>query len=353
MTIVAGPGCALAGPRVFPPPAPGRGNTGRWSLQEGSMASRSRNAPSSARVSLQKRDLAIMESLVQLRAATLDQLHREHFPGLTRKRAINRLGQLARAGMLAPADVVLHGASAPTRVYTLGPKARTALERRSLSSEYFRYRRWNPTLRDSSIPHQLVVNRLTGALDGTTVPEHLLPVPDKNAARNRPDAVVEGVDVDGATRWLGLEVDLGHYSRERIVGKVKAWRSYPEAATLIIVVPDEARRRRVQSWVVHESGVCVWVITTDKFYEELDYALSPQSEGQFVELDIWTGGDAFDGERERARLIREERARQRAEEEAERQAEMERNRQAAEAARRQAEQQRQQAARRGRRRFGV
>lgn len=109
------------------------------------MASRSRPASSSPRVSLQKRDLEIMESLVLLRAATLDDLHRAHFPGLSRKRAINRLGQLARAGMLSPADVVLHGEVAATRVYTLGPKARTALERR------------------------------------TTVPEHLLPVPDKNA----------------------------------------------------------------------------------------------------------------------------------------------------------------------------
>ncbi len=55
------------------------------------MASRSRTVSSPPRVSLQHRDLKIMESLVLLRAATLDDLHREHFPGLSRKRALNRL----------------------------------------------------------------------------------------------------------------------------------------------------------------------------------------------------------------------------------------------------------------------
>ncbi len=253
--------------------------------------------------------------------------------------------------MLSPADVVLHGEEVTTRVYTLGPKARTALERRSLSSEHFRYRRWNPTLRDASIPHQIFVNRLAQRIGGATVPEHLLPVPDKNAARNRPDAVIEGVDIDGQTRWLGLEVDLGHYSRERITGKVEAWRDYPDPATLVIVVPDEARRARVDDWVgpVRE----VRVITSDAFGEEIQRAHTPSGEGQLFDLDLWTGGDAFVGTRERLRRVNEMHERQiAADEEAMREraaAEAER-RAAAEAARRAEEQRRE---RRGRRRFGV
>lgn len=315
------------------------------------MSLRSRSSPSLPRVSLQIRDLAIMESLVQLRAATLDDLHRAHFPGLSRKRAVNRLAQLARAGMLAPADVVLHDETATTRVYTLGPRARTALERRTLSSEHFRYRRWNPTLRDSSIPHQIVVNRLAGKIGGAAIPEHLLPVPGKNAARNRPDAVIEGVDVAGRARMLGLEVDLGHYSRDRIVGKAEAWRTYPEAGPLLIVVPDVARANKVNRWVRDRHNI--HLLTVADLHERIDHALSIEGEGVFFGLDLWTGGTALDAERERQRVKAEEDDRLEAEETALYQARLERERREADGARAAENERRRQGARRGRRRFGV
>lgn len=263
------------------------------------MGTKRTDGPETPRVSLQQRDLRIMEALVLLRAETLDEIHARHFTGLSRKRAVNRLAQLSRAGFLAPADVILFGESAPTRVYTLGSKARTALERRSLSSEHFRFRRWNPTLRDASIPHQVAVNRLGQQLGASMLPEHLLPVLDKNGARNRPDAVVEGVVMDGGTRMLGIEVDLGHYSRERVVGKLDAWRSYPDGGTLVFVVPDRARAERVRGWLDRARDATV--LTFEELGNEIDVARSATGEGVLFGLDIWTGGDAWEPSRERQR----------------------------------------------------
>jgi hypothetical protein len=256
------------------------------------------------RVSLQQRDLAVMESLVLLRAETLDELHARHFSGLSRKRAVNRLAQLARAGFLSPADVVLFGETKLTRVYTLGPKARTALERRSLCSEHFRFPRWNPTLRDASIPHQVAVNRLGRMIGARLLPEHLLPVVEKDGAKHRPDAVIEGVAYDGQTRLIGIEVDLGHYSRERILGKHKTWRSYPDAATLVFVVPDQQRAARVQGWL-GEPSHHVKVLTFDQMRAEVMKAWEREDEALLFGLDVWTGGDAW--ERERARHEAQER----------------------------------------------
>lgn len=300
------------------------------------------------RVSLQQRDLAVMESLVLLRAETLDELHATHFAGLSRKRAVNRLAQLARAGFLSPADVVLFGETKLTRVYTLGPKARTALERRTLSAEHFRFRRWNPTLRDASIPHQVAVNRLGRMIGAPLLPEHLLPVVEKNGARHRPDAVIEGIDLEGRSRLLGIEVDLGHYSKERILGKHKTWSQYPDHGTLLFVVPDQQRADRVRGWIGGPAHH-VKVLTFDELRVEVLKAWERGVEATLFDLDIWTDGNAWHPEHarreanerywaEQDRLREEQKARER---------ELEHARQEAERRAQQA------AARKPRRRFGV
>lgn len=256
------------------------------------MGTRSATERKPCRVSLQQRDLAVMESLVLRRAETLDELHATHFAGKSRKRAVNRLAQLARAGFLAPADVVLFGEDKPTRVYTLGPKARSALERRSLCSEHFRFRRWNPTLRDASIPHQVAVNRLGRMIGAPMLPEHLLPVIEKDGAKHRPDAVIEGVDINGDTRLLGIEVDLGHYSKERILGKHTTWMKTPDHDTLVFVVPDQARAARVRAWL-GEPAYNVRVSTFEELQAQVLKAWEREDEATLFDLDIWTGGDAF------------------------------------------------------------
>lgn len=250
----------------------------------------SRSGPT-RRVALQRRDLAILEELVLRRAETLDELHERFFAGLSRKRAVNRLAQLARAGYLHPADVVLHGEARTTRAYTLGPKARAALELRSLSSEHFRFRRWNPTLRDSSIPHQIVVNRLGRALRLDWIPEHLLPVTEPSGARHRPDAVAEGVRQDGSPGLVGFEIDLGHYSSQRLEGKLAAWRQLPDADVLVIVVPDAARRERVSRWLGESRDLRVWTAaeTVAHLARTRDEYRAP-----LFGVDVWCGGTAWE-----------------------------------------------------------
>jgi hypothetical protein len=194
------------------------------------------------KVALQRRDLAILEMLIIRRAETLDELHRLHFGGLSRKRALNRLGELAGAGYLHRASVTVLGSDEPQSVYTLGPRGRRALELRSLASEYLRYRRFNPTLRDSSMPHQIATNRVADWLGAHLVPEHLLPPKDAHAARNRPDGMYESAEPDHAGRTIVfLEIDMGHYSRARILGKVKAFLEEHDARMIVFAAPTWTR----------------------------------------------------------------------------------------------------------------
>ncbi len=73
----------------------------------------------SRKVSIQQRDVRIMELLVERRAETLDALHDELFAGRARKRALNRLGELCSAGYLIRTVVDVPTEPTPQNVYTL------------------------------------------------------------------------------------------------------------------------------------------------------------------------------------------------------------------------------------------
>ena len=205
------------------------------------------------KVALGARDVAILALLLERRVETLDYLHETAFTGLSRKRALNRLGDLARAGYLERLSVPLYGGDGRLEsVYRLGPKAKTALVLRSAhGAEAFRGRRFNPTLRASSIDHQIITNRVGDWLDAQLRPEHLLtPAGPGDAHRHRPDGTYTAAQADAQGRaTVFLEVDLGHYSRERILGKVKAFLDSSEARSILIVSPDRARSRQVSQWV--------------------------------------------------------------------------------------------------------
>ena len=151
-----------------------------------------------------RRDLRVLELLVTRRAETLGWIHEQHFAGLSRKSALNRLGDLTAAGYLQRATVAVPGAPGPESAYTLGPRGKAALELRSLAGEHFRHRRFNPTLRDSSIPHQIIVNRVADWLGADLTPEHLLPMKTKEQWRHKPDGIypAQGAEVGGMV-WLG------------------------------------------------------------------------------------------------------------------------------------------------------
>lgn len=139
-------------------------------------------------------------------------------------------------------------------MYTLGPKGKAALELRSLASETIRYRRFNPILKDSSIPHQIATNRVADWLGAQLLPEHLLPALDANGARHRPDGIYEAAQPDKSGRTLMLlEVDMGHYSRQRIVGKLAAFLAHPQARGIVFVCPTWERTAWIGRVIREES----------------------------------------------------------------------------------------------------
>jgi hypothetical protein len=210
-------------------------------------------------VHLHRRDLAILELLTERRAETLSFLHASFFGDSRRERARDRLGQLVRAGYLVRASVpVIDSGERLESVYTLGPKGKPALVLRSAASEHFRGRRFSATVRETSLPHQIATNRVADWLGAALTPEHLLPAADAKATRHRPDGVYDAAQPDAHGRTLVfLEVDLGHYSRERILGKVSAFLDHPRARSILIVSPNRDRSRLVSSWVRDAYGEAI------------------------------------------------------------------------------------------------
>jgi hypothetical protein len=210
-------------------------------------------------IHLHARDLALLEQLLVRRAETLDWLHDEHFGGLTRKRARNRLGDLVAHGYLRRTTVPAPTPTGwPQSVYTLGPKAATALRLRALAGEHLRGRRFNPVLRETSIPHQLQINRVGDALGAQLIPEHLLDVRGRDDRHQRPDAAYRAAQPDEHGRELVLvEVDLGHYSRRRMLAKVQGFLEHPDARSILIAVPNRERAALIARWVRDEHGPAV------------------------------------------------------------------------------------------------
>ena len=86
---------------------------------------------------LTSRDLAILGCLVYRRVETLDYLHETHFAGASRKRALNRLGELRAGGYLERTDVSLPSQDTTTSVYWLTTRAKNALKIRSIDAHWF------------------------------------------------------------------------------------------------------------------------------------------------------------------------------------------------------------------------
>lgn len=205
------------------------------------------------KVALHQRDVEILALLVERRAETLDYLHGCFFSRSVPKVARNRLARLCKAGYLHRESVSLYGSNGRMEsVYTLGPRAKAALIlRRNAAAEAFNGRRFNPTLRAASLDHQIVTNRVGDWLGAELRHEHLLPAHGNgDAFRHRPDAVFTAAQADAqGRRTVFLEVDLGHYSRERILGKVKAFLSDTDARTIVFASPTPARAALVNSWI--------------------------------------------------------------------------------------------------------
>ena len=204
---------------------------------------------------LTRRDLRVLEALFSRRAETLDDyLGPEIFSEVSRKRALNRLGELVTAGFLMRTALVLEEGGSERSLYSLTARGHTALERRSLVGSEVREKRRGREVPLGSLPHEFWTNRVRDILGPTAAAPHELPkqVFGSLEDRHRPDLVYRGVETDPRGRdEVWVEVDLGHYSARRILEKVEAFvngrrAGGHQAGFLLFVCPTEARRERLR-----------------------------------------------------------------------------------------------------------
>jgi hypothetical protein len=211
------------------------------------------------KTAITQRDFALLLQLLDRRCESLEYLKDRYFGGV-RNTAINRLRRLELAGYLQRHEI--HSIESPDRwqhVYTLGPAARAAVRHRDeFAYEDLRGRRFAVTLPETSMPHQIATNRVGDWLGAHLIPEHLLPVHQPGTQRHRPDAVYRCVKPDADGRQLVfLEVDLGHYRRDRVLGKVDAFLANPQARSILFVSHTEERRAQVAQWITDAYGEAV------------------------------------------------------------------------------------------------
>ena len=202
-----------------------------------------------AKVRLTARDLQIFEQLLNRKAESLGAIHEQFWNTNTDlDTARYRLHQLVRTGFitrhalphkhadLLPTD---HHDTGWVTAYTLTPKGTAALKRRSLAGYHLRGRSIKGDLDDTAIPHQLAVNRVADLLGTTIVAEHLIEL--RGDRRHRPDATYTAAPDDNGRSTVMLEVDLGHYSRKRILGKLSTFLADPDAKGVLFACPTQER----------------------------------------------------------------------------------------------------------------
>lgn len=200
-------------------------------------------------VRLTARDLQILEELMNRKAETLDVLHDRFWaPGTRRDTARYRLTRLAawgfidkhalphRHSQLLPED---HDDTGWVTAYTLTPKGTAALRRRTIAGSVLRGRSIKGDIDDAAIPHQLAVNRVADLLGTTLLAEHLIEL--QGDRRHRPDATYKATPDHAGRSTVMLEIDLGHYSRKRILGKLTTFLADPDAKGVLFACPTEER----------------------------------------------------------------------------------------------------------------
>jgi hypothetical protein len=100
------------------------------------------------------------------------------------------------------------------------------------------------------------VNRVGDALGTQLLPEHALELRGvEHRHRHRPDGAYRSHQPDQLGRDLVfVEVDLGHYSRTRILGKLRAFLDHDEARGILIAVPTEERAELIAQWARERYG---------------------------------------------------------------------------------------------------
>lgn len=218
--------------------------------------------PHKKRVRLTSRDLQILEDLLNRKADSLGSIHERFWaPGTSRDSARHRLTRLAAWGFIDKHAIehahrqLIH----PTEhdngwvtVYTLTPKGIASLRRRSLAGSVLRGRSVKGDIDDAAIPHQLAVNRVADLLGTTIVVDHLIEVGGDR--RHRPDATYTAKPDHQGRSTVMLEIDLGHYSRQRVLGKLATFLADPDAKGVLFACPNDQRAAWVARTLRDEHG---------------------------------------------------------------------------------------------------
>lgn len=213
--------------------------------------------PGARQLRLHARDLYVLRLLADRRAEQLEQIAAEHFP--SRNRARDRLSQHARAGLVE--RVLVQDFQTPGRfvnAYTLTRKGSAALRRRVVLPAAPTDRRHNPPAA-AVIPHQLAVNHAGRLIGATLTPDHHIALPPQASSHHRPDAAYSAATPDDeGRRQILLEVDLGHYNRDRVVNKLAGFLANPDAKGVLFVVPNDERLELISRWAREAYGSAIY-----------------------------------------------------------------------------------------------
>ena len=214
-------------------------------------------------VRLYPRDVEVLELLTSRQIETLDFLHGRLWSDCNRKSAYNRLRALANAGYLEhvkradPAAPKTWTGARPSseHLFTLGPKAPTALRIRGREAVALARRHRCGGIPAAFIDHQLATNRVADTLGVRLMSEEqaadgLEPLYKKH----RPDGAYRALADQKGRDLILVEIDLGHYSRARIVQKAWASLNHEHARAMLFVVPTEERAAQVRGWVWNDTG---------------------------------------------------------------------------------------------------
>ena len=109
---------------------------------------------------------------------------------------------------------------------------------------------FNPTLRTSSLPYQIATNRVADWIGARLVPSTSCPRPGASNPTTARTVSMKAAHPDRRGRTVVfLEVDLGNYSRERILGKFRAFRASERARCILFVTPSPERAQLVVDWI--------------------------------------------------------------------------------------------------------
>ena len=215
-------------------------------------------------VRLYPRDVAVLELLADRDIETLDFLHARLWSACNRKSAYNRLRALANAGYLEhikrtdPAAPKTWTGARPAseHLYTLGPKAPTALRIRGREAVTLGRRHRRGGIPAALIDHQLATNRVADALGIRLMSEHEAAIGlYDDYKKHRPDGAYRALPDERGQSLVLVEIDLGHYSRERIEKKAMASLMHERARAMLIVVPTQDRATQVRGWVWDKVGI--------------------------------------------------------------------------------------------------